>query len=58
MRISPRLLVIAAAALVTATPAIAGTGFPVPEPGDVSLFALGFAGLLIGRRAASKRSGD
>jgi len=36
-----------------------GTGNPgtnVPEPGDFALFALGVAGLLIGRRSARKLS--
>ena len=35
-----------------ATPALAQTGLSVPEPNAAVLFALGVAGLLIGRRAA------
>jgi hypothetical protein len=45
-----------AAALVVTSPAVAGTWFSVPEPGDFSLLMLGLIGLLLGRRAArSKR---
>lgn len=43
-------------ALLAATPAWAqAAGTPVPEPSDIALFALGVAGLLIGRRS-SRRS--
>jgi hypothetical protein len=40
---------IAAAALLLASPAWAEGGTAIPEPSNWALFALGFAGVLIGR---------
>ncbi len=38
-----------------ATPALAAGGISIPEPSDLSLFALGVVGLLVGRHAAKRR---
>ncbi|QSB43634.1 PEP-CTERM sorting domain-containing protein [Altererythrobacter sp. FM1] len=40
--------------LATATPAFAATA-AVPEPGSMTLFAMGVIGLIVGRQAAKKR---
>ena len=52
-----RLSSIAGAALwlAAASPALASGGFPIPEPTDITLLALGLAGLIIGRRGAKRR---
>ncbi len=51
-----RLLLVLAASLVLAVaPAEASSGTQVPEGSSVTLFALGLAGLMIGRRIAAKR---
>jgi hypothetical protein len=44
------LIVIAAA-----SPAQSAGGISIPEPSDLSLFALGVVGLLVGRYAAKRR---
>jgi len=41
-----------------ATPAWAGGGTAVPEGSNLTLFALGLAGVLIGRRASRSRKQD
>jgi hypothetical protein len=41
-----------------ATPAWAGGGTAVPEGSNFTLFALGLAGVLIGRRASRTRKQD
>ena len=46
--------VIAAAALLAASPAWASGGMAIPEPTDLTLLALGLAGLIIGRRGAKR----
>lgn len=47
---------IAIALAFLALPALAqSASTPVPEPTDLALFALGVAGLLIGRHAARKK---
>ncbi len=46
--------VIAAAALLVASPAWASGGIAIPEPTDLTLLALGLAGLIIGRRGAKR----
>lgn len=53
-----RTLSIALAAFVaTAGPALAqaGGGIAIPEPTDITLFAIGLAGLIIGRRVARRK---
>ncbi|GGC31619.1 hypothetical protein GCM10011371_18800 [Novosphingobium marinum] len=44
--------------LALAAPAYAAGSTPLPDPDGMTLLALGLAGLIIGRRWASKRSGD
>jgi hypothetical protein len=39
-------------------PAFAAGVFTVPDPTDFTLFALGIAGLVVGRYAATKRPRD
>ncbi len=41
--------------VATASPALASGGFSIPEPTDITLLALGLAGLIIGRRGAKRR---
>ena len=48
-------LAIASAALLAASPAWASGGIPIPEPTDLTLLALGLAGVIIGRRGAKRR---
>ena len=42
--------------LAAASPAIAQAGTPIPEASHLTLFALGVAGVLLGRKLAQKRS--
>ena len=51
-------LSVALLVLLSAAPALAGEAGAVPEASNLTLVALGIAGLLIGRRAASKRRRD
>ena len=44
--------------LSAASPALASGGFPIPEPTDITLLALGLAGLIIGRRGAKRPPKD
>lgn len=44
--------------LAASTPAWAGGSTPIPEPTDITLLAMGLAGLIIGRRAAKKPPKD
>ena len=53
-----RNLAIAIGLLAAATPAWAGGSTPIPEPTDITLLAMGLAGLIIGRRAAKKPPKD
>jgi hypothetical protein len=55
--ISPAVA-ISALALCLAEPALAADGISIPEPTDITLFALAFAGLVIGRMAARGRKRD
>ena len=48
----------ALSALVAASPAWAAGSTPIPEPTDLTLLAMGLAGLIIGRRAAKKPPKD
>ncbi len=41
--------------IAAATPASEAGGITIPEPIDLSLFALGVVGLLVGRYAAKRR---
>lgn len=58
-RMATRLILFFALALVMLTaPANAADGSAqVPEASNLTLFALGLAGLIIGRRAAMKKNG-
>ena len=47
-----RVLVVTIGAAV---PAAAAGGISIPEPTDLSLFALGVVGLIVGRHAAKRR---
>lgn len=44
--------------LALATPAYAQASTPLPDPNALTLLSLGLAGLLIGRRVASRRDKD
>jgi hypothetical protein len=48
-------LTISAIALLAASPAWASGGMAIPEPTDITLLALGLAGVIIGRRGAKRR---
>lgn len=50
------LLILALSLVIVSAPAAASGGTPVPEGSSVTLFALGLAGLIIGRRIAMKRT--
>lgn len=50
-----RNLLFAAVMLLQAAPAHAASAFVLPDPSGVTLFTLGVAGLLIGRKFAGKR---
>jgi len=58
MNWAPINLAIAAAALLAASPAWASGGVEIPEPTDLTLLALGLAGLIIGRRGAKRPPKD
>ena len=47
-------LAMATTALLAASPAWASGGMAIPEPTDLTLLALGLAGLIIGRRGAKR----
>ena len=51
-------LLVVLSALSAASPAWAGGSTPIPEPTDLTLLAMGLAGLIIGRRAAKKPPKD
>ena len=48
-------MIAAAALLLIASPALARGSAAIPEPSNWALFALGVAGVLIGRLGARKR---
>ena len=45
---------VVASALLVASPALASGAIAIPEPTDLTLLALGVAGLIIGRRGAKR----
>ena len=51
-------IILAFAALASASPAWAQDSAAVPEGSHVMLFALGLLGVIIGRRASMRRSED
>jgi len=51
-------LAIAFGMLAASSPAWAVGSTPIPEPTDLTLLAMGLAGLIIGRRAAKKPPKD
>ncbi len=44
--------------LATTGPAFANGSVILPDPSGITLFSLGLAGLILGRRAASRRKDD
>ena len=50
--LAPSALVLS---ILAAAPAMAAGGVSIPEPSDLSLFALGVVGLLVGRHTAKRR---
>lgn len=55
MSLGRTILTAAAFGLLSATSARAADAIASPDPSGVTLFGLGLAGLLIGRRIAGKR---
>ncbi len=55
MRKSIRAVSALILSFAVAAPAMAAGGIEIPEPSDLSLFALGVVGLLVGRYAAKRR---
>lgn len=51
-------IVIASFSLLTTAPALASGAAPVPEASNLTLFALGAAGVLIGRRLSMHGKDD
>ena len=45
-------------ALLTSAPAWANSGTAVPEGSQLTLFAIGLLGVIVGRRASMKRKRD
>ena len=54
----PRIAAALAFSLTIAAPAHANGSVPLPDPGGLTLLSLGLAGLIIGRRAASRRKDE
>jgi hypothetical protein len=46
------------ALVMIASPAFAQAGTPIPEPTDFALFALGVAGLILGRQSSRRSPKD
>lgn len=44
--------------MLAAMPAAASAGTSIPEPSDLALFALGLAGLIIGRQSVKRHNRD
>lgn len=44
--------------LATTVPAFANGSVILPDPSGITLFSLGLAGLILGRRAASRREDE
>jgi hypothetical protein len=44
--------------LATTVPALANGSVILPDPSGITLFSLGLAGLILGRRAAARRKDD
>jgi len=55
LRKSIEVVTALALSILAAAPAMAAGGISIPEPSDLSLFALGVVGLLVGRHAARRR---
>jgi hypothetical protein len=51
-------LAIALSVLVTPAAAFANGGVPIPEGSQVTLFALGLLGVIVGRRASMRPPGE
>ena len=45
---------LAITALIAASPALAGGATTVPDPSDITLFAISLAGVIVGRRFAKR----
>ena len=55
LRMSTLLPSVLVVSILVTAPAMAAGGVSIPEPSDLSLFALGVVGLLVGRHAAKRR---
>jgi len=55
LRSAVRIVLALAASTMAVSPALAAGNAPVPEPNMVSVLALAIAGVLIGRRLASRK---
>ena len=55
LRMSTLLPSVLVVSILVTAPAMAAGGVSIPEPSDLSLFALGVVGLLVGRHAAKSR---
>ena len=53
-----RIVIAVGVSALLATPAYAAGSVALPDPSGITLFSLGVAGLIIGRRVISRRRND